>query len=524
MTNSEKLLSFKRQYVTVHTFTETYETAIEEGNIQEADIDNAIKNIDEMVAMLPLSFPDKINDVSEPVLLINLNDPEDEPKETEKKVRRNITYILPEDTATLRESTVLSTLEDWKFRIINFFLEKTPEENTKQKYKPLMIAQGEKCLAFYPDKYRLYPWQIEKVVLYANQVGWYTFQETQDPAKLEQALTLLEQGFYHSNWYDRKYIKDTYVRILLKMGRGEKAYPVVAEAFERDANYADFMDLKNDAQFLQWKEEEAARKQAEEDRKKQALEKLKKTISEEQEKIKDQFINPGHPLVQQHAAMLNTLKQRMLAYRMLVLHEADADEVEDLKSDFKCYPLTPQELEAWEEKHGLKLPDEYKVYLMEIGSEGQFYFYMGGVLNPLDIVDEIIEPMKRPFPITSDKIHDVDNFYKVKAWVYPDDKEWIAEGVFPKGTDMKALFGLPPKAEITDGCMMLGNSAGQNELFLIMNGEFEGEIWSDRLQYGAEVRGCFGPATTKRMKFLEYIANSLGKKRRAGDEDEGDWM
>lgn len=89
---------------------------------------------------------------------------------------------------------------------------------------------------------------------------------------------------------------------------------------------------------------------------------------------------------------------------------------------------------------------------------------------------------------------------------------------------MKALFGLPPKAEITDGCMMLANSDGQNELFLIMNGEFEGEIWSDRLQYGAEVRGCFGPATTKRMKFLEYIANSLGKKRRAGKEDDGDWM
>jgi hypothetical protein len=181
-------------------------------------------------------------------------------------------------------------------------------------------------------------------------------------------------------------------------------------------------------------------------------------------------------------------------------------------------------LEAWEAKHGLKLPDEYKVYLMEIGSEGQFYFYMGGILNPLDIVDEIIEPMKKPFPVTADKIHDVDNFYGVKAWVYPDDNDWIAEGVFPKGTNMKALFGLPPKTDITDGCMMLGNSAGQNELFLIMNGEFAGEIWSDRLQYGAEVRGCFGPATTKRLKFLEYIADSLGKTKRTGGEDEGDWL
>jgi hypothetical protein len=72
--------------------------------------------------------------------------------------------------------------------------------------------------------------------------------------------------------------------------------------------------------------------------------------------------------------------------------------------------------------------------------------------------------------------------------------------------------------------MFLGNSVGQNELYMIMNGEFEGEVWSDRLHYGAEVRGCFGPASTKRLKFLEFIADSLGKDRRAGREDEGDWM
>lgn len=524
MTNSEQLLAFKKLYVTATTITDSLEDDILEKKLPEADIEKAIACIDEMIAMLPLSFNGQVYDASEPVLLINSNDPEDEPKEKEKRVKRNITYTLPENTIVLRESTVLNTLEDWKFRIYNFVSENAPEENTRQKYKPLMMAQGYKCLSFYPDKTRLYPWQQAKIVLYSNQIGWHVCQTEQDPAKLEAALILLEEGVKMSNWYDLKFIIDTYVRMLLKLGRGEDAFPLVADAFKRDKDYADFQDLKNDERFLRWKEEEAVRKQAEEDRKKQALDELQKTISEEQEKIKNQFINPAHPLVQQHAAMLNTLKQRMLAYRMLVLHEADANEVEDLKSDFKCYPLTPQELEAWEEKHGLKLPDEYKVYLMEIGSEGQFYFYMGGVLNPLDIVDEIIEPMKKPFPITSEKIHDVDNFYGVKAWVYPDDKDWIAEGVFPKGTDMKALFGLPPKAEITDGCMMLANSSGQNEIFLIMNGEFEGEIWSDRLQYGAEVRGCFGPATTKRMKFLEYVANSLGMTKRAGNEDEGDWL
>lgn len=524
MINSEQLLAFKRLYVTVNTLADNFDTAIAEGNLQEADVDKVITCIDEMVVMLPLSFNGQLNDISEPVLLINPNDPEDEPKEKKKRVKGDTTYILPENTIKLRESTVLLILEDWKFRIINYVSEQAPKEATRQKYKLLMVPQGQKCLAFFPDKRTLYPWQQKKVVLYANQIGWHVCQTEQDPAKLEEALTLLEQGFYLSNWYDSAYIKDTYVRMLLKLGRGEIAYPVVAEAFERDAAYADFQDLKKDPSFLRWKEEEVVRKRAEEERKKQALEALQKTISEEQEKIKDQFINPGHPLVQQHAAILNTIKQRMLAYRMLVLHEAEPESVNDLESDFRRYPLSVQELEAWEAKHGLKLPDEYKVYLMEIGSGGDYYFWLEGIAYVGEYADKLIKPMKKPFPITADKIHDVDNFYGVKAWVFPDDEEWIEEGVFPKGTDMEALFGLPPKVEITDGCMFLGNSAGQNELLLIMNGEFEGEIWSDRLQYGAEVRGCFGPATTKRLKFLEFIANSLGRKKRAGGEDEGDWM
>jgi len=524
MTNSEQLLSFKKLYVTANTLTANFATAVSERNLQETDVDRTISCLDEMIAMLPLGFPGKVNDISEPVLLINPKAPEDGPKETKKKVRGNTTYILPENTIVLRESTVLFVLEDWKYRIIKYVAEQAPEETTRQKYKPLITPQAEKCLALFPDKSTLYPWEKVKVVLYANEVGWQAFQEEQDPAKLGKALVLLEEGVKISNWYDLKYIINTYVRLLLKLGRGETAYPVVAEAFNRDEDYIDFQDLKNDEHFLRWKEEEAIRKQAAEEGKKQALEALQKTITEEQEKIKDQFINPAHPLVQQHAAILNTIKQRMLAYRMTVLHEAEPNRVEDLKSYFRRYPSTPQELEAWEAKHGLKLPDEFKVYLMEIGSGGDFYFYMGGIVHIDDIVDEVIEPMKKPFPITADKIHDVDNFYGVKAWVYPDDEEWIAEGVFPKGTNMKALFGLPPNTGITDGCMMLGNSAGQNELFLIMNGEFEGEVWSDRLQYGAEVRGCFGPATAKRMKFLEYIANSLGKTKRAGGEDEGDWM
>jgi tetratricopeptide (TPR) repeat protein len=524
MTNSEKLQVFKRLYVTAQKLVANLKTGVSERNLQEADINKTITSVEEMIALLPLTFHGQVNAISEPVLLINPQDPEDEPKETKKRVKGNTTYILPENTIALRESTVLFVLEDWKFLIINYVAEQAPEENTRQKYMPLMLAQAQKCLAFFPDTSRLYPWQNVKVVLYANQIGWHAVQEEQDPAKMEEALAVVEQGVKISNWYDLKYIVNTYVRLLLKLGRSDDAYTLVGEAFRIEPNYADFQDLKKDAQYISWKEAEAVRKAAGEEHKKKEREAFLITITEEQAKIKDQFINPDHVLVRQHATILNVIKQRMLANQMTVLNEAEPDSVDDLKSDFRLYPWSVEKLEAFETKHGLKLPDEFKVYLMEVGSGGDYHFYMGGIVQIDEIVDEFIAQMKKTFPITVDKIHEVDNFYGVKAWVYSDDEDWIAEGVFPKGTDMKALFGLPAKAKITDGCMFLGNSVGQNELFMIMNGEFEGEVWSDRLQYGAEVRGCFGPATTKRLKFLEYIADSLGRDRRVGGEDEGDWM
>jgi hypothetical protein len=74
--------------------------------------------------------------------------------------------------------------------------------------------------------------------------------------------------------------------------------------------------------------------------------------------------------------------------------------------------------------------------------------------------------------------------------------------------------------------MILANSRGQNELYLIANGEFENEVWVDALQYGAEARGFFGAASSKRLKLLEFIAESLlatwdGYENAS---DAGDWI
>ena len=525
MTNSEKTLAFKRLFVAVDIMMVNINRGLHNKILNEADVDKAISDIDEMIALLPIPVTGEMNAISEPVLLINPKDPDEEPKEKKKKENGMTKYVIPEGIIVLRESNLLFTLEHWKFMVFNCVTVAAPEESSIQKYKPLMLAQADKCLGFFPSRTNLYPHEMDKVILYSNQIGWYAFLDEQDPVKLEKALTILEDGAKHSNWYDRKYIKDTYVRLLLKLGKEEVAFSIVAEAFEQDENYPDFQDLKNNEQYLRWEEGDIKRKKEAAIQKEKEKEAFRKTIKAEQKKVKDQFIAPDHPLVQQHAAILNVIKQRMVAIRLILLNDAEPDEIDDYNADFALHTWSVKDLETFETKHALQLPEEYKVYLMEIGSGGGAYFWQNGIEGLAAINKKEITRMKKHFPVTSDKIHDIENFYKVKAWVYPEDEEWIDEGVFPEGTDMETLFGLPDGAELIDGCLLLGNSAARNALYLIMNGEFKGEVWSDRLEYGAEVRGCFGAASTKRLKLLEFIAESLlAREKNASGSDQGDWM
>ena len=219
-------------------------------------------------------------------------------------------------------------------------------------------------------------------------------------------------------------------------------------------------------------------------------------ITEEQTKVTDHFINPAHPLVQQHAAALNLIKQRMVVVRLkrVFAKKQKGEEVTDEYNErFYLRTWSVQELETFEKAWDLQLPREYKVYLMEIGSGGGAGYFQMGEIGGVDCLKaEELEKLKKSFPITPDKIHDVGNYYGVKAWVYPDSERWKAAGIFQD--DMQMLFGLPVNTDITDGCLLFACSKGQNDLYVIGNGVFEDEVWSDRLQYGVEVRGCFGAA------------------------------
>lgn len=525
----EKFKIFKRLYVAVEKMIPQIDARFDSGLIDEAGITQAIEYLDTMLSMLPMEFPTRLaQSPGNRVLLVNLADPEDEPQETIEQGQGYTLYKIPEGTHTLYESTIGTVVENWKFVVWNIALSRTINANIKEKYLPLVMAQAAHCMKRFPHGSDWQQWEKEMYVLYANQIGWYTFEGEENVEKLEAALEVVEKGFPLSDWTYTNYIKDTKVRILLKLNRPNEAYPIVREGLEENPGYPDFHDVKNDPAYLSWLEGDIERDKKAAEEKQKAYEAFLQMVKEEQEKIINQFANPQHPLVIQHADALNLIKQRMLSLKLRQLYKEDwrTPEEDFDESEYALKKWSVEEVAAFEKKTKLRLPDELKVYLMEIGEGGEGYFFYAGVnISWLAEDNKKLEKVQKPFPITEDKIHDINHWWGVKAWVYPDDTDWIDEGLLNETADMKAMFGLPENATISDGCFPLGDSTSQDPLALIMNGVFEGEVWVDTLQYGADAGGCFAPATAEKMKFLAFIAASLLAHEQWSDaSDQGSWM
>jgi hypothetical protein len=526
----EKFKIFKRLYVAVGKAIHEIEAHFSAGGTNEQIVEQAIAHTDTMISMLPMEFPARsLSSPGNRVLLVDLTDPEAEPQEFIEKGQGYTMYKTPANTHTLYEVTILTVLENWKFNIWNLVVNHTKDISIRNKYIPLMLAQAYHCMKRFPHSSYWETWEKNMYVLYANQIGWFAYEQEQDTEKLDAALAEVEKGFPLSDWSDLKYIKDTKVRLLLKLNRPAEAYTIVREAFTTDPAYVDFQDLKDDPAYLSWLAGDIEKDKKAAEEKQKAYEAFLQMVKAEQGKITNQFVNPQHPLVIQYADALNLIKHRMLSLQLRKKYKEDWTTVEE-DWDEEGYELkkwSAEEVAAFENKNKLRLPDELKVYLMEIGEGGESYFFYGGVnVSWLAENKKKLEKAQKPFPITEDKIHDINHWWGVKAWVYPDDTDWIDEGILKETDDMEAMFGLPENATMSDGCFPLGDSTSQDPLALIMNGVFEGEVWVDTLQYGADAGGCFAPATAEKMKFLAFIAASLlaHEKGYPDESDQGSWM
>jgi tetratricopeptide (TPR) repeat protein len=512
-TDIEKVKSFKRQYVATHQL------------FVEQKIDEAIENVDVLIGMLPFEFPvisQRRKDTR--VLLINLEDAEDEPEEKLVFEKGLPKFVIPESARLFYDVDMRTVLDDWKFSMWNHAMELSTDPVIREKYLSLTLAQANYCITQFGTKERWMDWDVTMFVKYTNHIGWFAYLEEQDTAKLESALEILEKGFSKSDWNRNKNIKNTKVRLLLKLGRKDDAFLIVGEAFKKDPDYEDFLDLKADEQYIAWINGKAEREEAAKREKEKVYQVFLHLVAKQQIGITDQFDNPAHPLVIKHAAVLNLIKQRMLSAKLhLQYEESDwktADE-EEYKKELALNKLSVEQLEQFEKEKGLHLPDELKVYLMEIGEGGRRYFSWDGITLPNE---KQVERAKKPFPVTPDKIHDIKHDWGIKAWVYSDDKDWIKQGTFKDAAEMEVRFGLAETAVISDGCIALASSRDQDGLYLIMNGAFENEVWVNTLQYGADAGGCFGAASAQQFKLLAFIAESLLAKQHNYDYGQGAWM
>lgn len=528
---------FKQYYVALQTATDQLSAQVSQKKVDVALVEQLSQYVDAMLAMLPFAFPVK-NSEWESSLPINPADAEDTPKQP-----------YPPGTKIVYESNVRILLEDWKFRIWNFILSEIPDNTEyQQRYLEPVLMQAEKCIALFMSAERSYwhEWEKDMVSLEANAVGWFTYLYHTDKERLEHALAILDKGyafagFRYPEWNNRNYIHDTKVRLLLKLNREEQAYAIVYQTLTAHPEYTALDDLKNTEPYLHWvrkqkKQEEATARKAKKEKK--ALEQL---VKEEQAKVLNQFLNPEHPLVTQHADTLNLIKQRMLAVRLRRRFAVAGWEKMQEKADHEPNPdyiLNPwsvQEIKIYESEHEVRLPDEVKVYLMEIGEGGEGYF-----CNKQPIAMERqydpIQAMRLPFPITSARIHDINHPWGIKAWVPLDngaEKEENLEElihylkkkkILHKNNSLRELFAVPVFPD--RGFWCLGLVAEQDPLLVVMNGEFEGEVWIDSLHYGVEDGGYMGPATPEHRKFLSFIAGSVLANLEGGTNtsEVGEWL
>lgn len=90
----------------------------------------------------------------------------------------------------------------------------------------------------------------------SNALAWYQMEAASTPAALEEALASIQRGLAVARPED-DYLRDTQVRILLKLGRSEEAYRIVDLVLRAEPDSADFRDLVEDSGYQAWRANQA---------------------------------------------------------------------------------------------------------------------------------------------------------------------------------------------------------------------------------------------------------------------------
>ena len=173
-------------------------------------------------------------------------------------------------------------------------------------------------------------------------------------------------------------------------------------------------------------------------------------------------------------------------------------------SDFHKYILNPvlseNEIIKFETKYKIKVPLDYKLFLMEIGNGGAGPYY--GIF-PLGKYDEgiwqenngIVGVLSEPFPYTSDW-NEEPNFPHEER--YENEEEFEKDYLAVQEKYWKALNGAIPICH--QGCAIRN--------WLIISGPETGKIWIDKL---ADYVGLIKTELSFEQWYIKWLDDSLEK-------------
>jgi len=171
-------------------------------------------------------------------------------------------------------------------------------------------------------------------------------------------------------------------------------------------------------------------------------------------------------LREQYPTVILPWQRRLLLARIKKIlgeleHGFDGEKVNEWPHGYTSQPcLTEQELKAWEAASNVSLPEEYRLFLLEIGNGGNM---------PSEYCDFEVWPLGsapmqatllEPFPITKERL-------RQRSAEYDSD-----EASFLPELDECWENGDPPP-----GCLAVARYPSYDVVSLVVNGELRGSLW-----------------------------------------------
>ncbi|MEV4133285.1 hypothetical protein AB0J72_14090 [Dactylosporangium sp. NPDC049742] len=154
-------------------------------------------------------------------------------------------------------------------------------------------------------------------------------------------------------------------------------------------------------------------------------------------------------------------------------------------------PLDASTVEGFESRHGIRLPENYRRYLLEFGDADTGLLALAAYGTPLSKQDEAEDYFRcntEPFPLD-------------RAWAgTPDQLEEYQEEMGEDADHLDPDDFYDIDGDTRDGMLHLGGTRSQLYAWLVLNGPFAGTVWVDSTGYAPD--GWLAPAVDMLQEFV----------------------